>query len=217
MIILPVEAVGTGANANKVQVRMPGETSATADLPYAEVFGSMPTVGQSVLTIFDAMTRRVITGGAGTQAARKSADQNFTTATLANVTDMAIPVGASEVWAFRFNIFYRATTAADLRIAVAFPSSDTGHNYVVIGMGIGVTGQFSNPMQLQNIVTSGAGLVSVGGAGIAAGNELYAIVEGVLRNGVNAGNIQLQCSQSTADAANPSVVTAYSSYQATRM
>lgn len=65
MMILPVEEVGTGADANKVRVRIPGEDAVTADLALAEVFGAMPVVGDNVLTLIDSGVRRVVTGAPG--------------------------------------------------------------------------------------------------------------------------------------------------------
>lgn len=57
-----VAVVGSGAYAGKVKVRLPGEDIPEANLPWAPVTGTVPAVGDAVLTIVDFASRRVITG-----------------------------------------------------------------------------------------------------------------------------------------------------------
>src|SRR5215208_4651972 len=60
-----VVEIGAGADAGKVKVRLPGELTATADLPFAPVIGVVPALNARVLVLADFASRRVVSGSSG--------------------------------------------------------------------------------------------------------------------------------------------------------
>src|SRR5215207_7624788 len=57
--------IGAGADTGKVKVRLPGELTDTADLPFAPVAGAVPALADRVLVLADFASRRVVSGGSG--------------------------------------------------------------------------------------------------------------------------------------------------------
>lgn len=77
-----VVEVGAGADAGKVKVLLPGETTPTTDLPFAPVIGPTPAVNDQVVTVTDAASRRVITGEDHLLYASTTLESALTGATL---------------------------------------------------------------------------------------------------------------------------------------
>lgn len=143
----------------------------------------------------------VVTRLAARQTCRKTADQAFTTQTLANVTDLSFVVAASLDYYFKFVCAYTGGTARGIGLGVTCPASPTFLAYSVDIHGItatdGTAGLFSGSGTSSGDAVSSAATV--------AGTHI-AVVEGVLSNGANAGTLQLQARQGTgATAANANV------------
>jgi hypothetical protein len=103
--------------------------------------------------------------------------------TLGDVTGLVFAIGASETWAFEFVLAGISPTAADWKFAVTFPSSPTAVRYGVDGSNPafgadGATGTAGGVIQRESI-----------------GFEEGLCVRGLVRNGANAGNVQLQMAQ----------------------
>lgn len=122
---------------------------------------------------------------------RKSADQAFATATLANVTDLSFAVAASQDYYFKFAVMFTSTTTTSgLALAVTIPASPTAFSYAVSFTSL--TGNVAT--NIQGSAAASAGKVQTASA-TAAATAYMAIVEGILSNGVNAGTLQLQASE----------------------
>jgi hypothetical protein len=110
--------------------------------------------------------------------------------TLTDVTGLSFAVGANDIWHFRFVLRGESSTAAGWRFTLTGPAAPTA-----VWFGIGST---------QDAPSAGAGTTFTGivAAGGAAGtSQLYEVV-GLLRNGANAGTVQLQAAQNASDATN---------------
>jgi hypothetical protein len=119
----------------------------------------------------------------------KTADQNFTSTTLTNVTGMTIPVAANENWVFFFNV--GATTTSNLsgyKMTVATPASPTACSYSTSNSdAFGSGTNHSDPDDSCNSNVSWFAS-TVDGANF--------LLNGYLDNGANSGNIQLQWAES---------------------
>lgn len=116
--------------------------------------------------------------------ARSTADftKNNDTA-LANVTGLVFAVGANETWEFEFVMHGVSPAAADWKLSVTFPAAPTAVRYGL-----------DNPSNI------GASSANAGGASLlreSTGVEEMLIVRGLIRNGANAGNVQVQMAQNT--------------------
>lgn len=129
---------------------------------------------------------------------RKSADQTFTTTTLANVTDMSFAVAASQDYYFKFVVMFQSTTTTSgIGLGVTCPASPTGITYAVsiYSAAAGTAGAFQG-------VSSASGTAVLTTAAVAANTNYTATIEGILSNGANAGTLQLQARQGGGTAAN---------------
>jgi hypothetical protein len=113
--------------------------------------------------------------------------------TLSDVTGLSFSIGANETWAFTFYLYGTSTTTADMQIAVTFPASPTQVQYAV---------------HTHDASIGTAKSTRTAGAAISwnvAGVEEGWLVTGIVRNGANAGNVQLQMAQATATAVNTTI------------
>lgn len=106
--------------------------------------------------------------------------------TLGDVTGLAFAVGANETWIFEFFIHGISNAAADWKFAVTFPTTPTAVRYGV---------EISGNLGAESTATAGADVI-----GDATGVEEVVVLSGLLRNGANAGNVQLQAAQNTSNA-----------------
>jgi hypothetical protein len=127
---------------------------------------------------------------------RIASDQVLTASSTAlqNVTSMAATFPATvsgAIFSWRGCLFYDATTTADMKFAWTIPTGAT-MRWGLNALGPGGT----NPIYTS--ITGSGTAVSIGALGI--GSVLYAIFNGELTMGANAGDLQLQAAQNTSDA-----------------
>lgn len=112
--------------------------------------------------------------------------------TLADVTGLAFAVAANETWAFRFVLKGVSTTTAHWKFAVTGPSAPTavwyGHGRPS-NIGIAATDTLATEILREGITAD-------------PGTEEMIEIAGYIRNGANAGTIQLQAAQQTAQVFN---------------
>lgn len=127
-------------------------------------------------------------GGLGLDVVRKSGDQSSTTTSLANVTDLLFAVEAGQVYSFEFWVpFSTPALTTGLGLAVTCPASPglIAYEALIPIANDGTGGTFHG-----HGTASGDTILSTAVATI---NTVFlAHLRGVLRNGVNAGNLQLQ-------------------------
>jgi hypothetical protein len=108
--------------------------------------------------------------------------------TLANVTGISFAVAVNEVWAFLCLLKGLTTTTANWKLAVTVPASPTavwyGHDRPS-NIGLGATATGGTALVREGVTTS-------------PGTEEMLIISGLIRNGANAGTVQLQAAQNTA-------------------
>lgn len=108
--------------------------------------------------------------------------------TPADLPGLALPVGANEDWHFNGTLFIISSVAADIRLAVTGPSSPTAVIYQALNI--------TNPGAVATAF--GSNVVAQGIAGIVQ----VVMLCGTVRNGANAGTIQIQGAQNASDATN---------------
>jgi hypothetical protein len=142
------------------------------------------------------------------QTCRKTADQSQSTTTLANVTDMALPVTIGAEHFFEFYIpFSSSAVGTGVGFTVTVPTLNAG-GYIAAQTEVG--GRVANTAvdtadaltnKPHTSFTTASGNNAASSEGVAVINTVYiARVHGVLSNPSAAGNIQLQWKSSTAAA-----------------
>lgn len=115
-------------------------------------------------------------GGSTEFSGYLTTSQPTTSATAVNVTDMAFPVAADEIWAFQFFLVLGVSAAGgNIKFALDVPAG-------VLSIGAQVRGSSSNA-----VISADATLTG----GVMSTSSGSAIISGILRNGVNAGTLQL--------------------------
>lgn len=117
---------------------------------------------------------------------------NFTknaNTTLGDVTGLAFTVGANEVWAFQFVMRGITAAAAGAKFTLTGPSAPTA---VWFGCD-----DNHGVATASSVAAFGSAVVQTG-----AGADKTWVVSGLLRNGANAGTVQLQMAQTTSDPTN---------------
>ena len=143
---------------------------------------------------YDGLSWVSLTGGGGgggsnvTTIIKTSSETVNNSTTLQNDDTLKFPVGASEVWTFRFVLQATSSTVADLKFAVTAPTgavcevsyldTETAESNAQYGCGATIT----------NITGNGT-------------DDVYEIT-GTVTNGTTAGDVQLQWAQNTAEATN---------------
>jgi hypothetical protein len=124
------------------------------------------------------------------QTVRKTADQTFTTQTLANVTDMVFALLANVDYAFKFWVPYTAGAARGIGIGVTLPASAT-----IFGGGT-IYGQANTDGTAAawhgTLTSSGDAVVNTPTAGATSS---FAMIQGIVSVAGTAGNMQLQARQ----------------------
>ena len=123
---------------------------------------------------------------------RKATNENLTTSTtLQNDDELLIAIGANEVWAFMFVIFYTATDSTpDIKCAVTFPAGAT----CFYGLPVNV-GQFTDDtVSFFDVQTTSGNII---GNMAATANTKAMTIVGNISNGATSGNLQLQWAEVT--------------------
>lgn len=123
---------------------------------------------------------------------------------LSDVTALSFAVAASEVWAFRVAMRAASAAAADWRFRFTGPAAPTSVWY-------GCTHTDGT-----NPAAAAAFSTDIFNTGFGATIWNLVTLEGLLRNGANAGTVQFQAAQWTSDVSN-SVITAGAYIQAWRV
>lgn len=184
-------SVGT-ADSTTTLILAPSDTDTSATLSGNLNTGAQPITGEKTFSSAIVASAGVKFPSTNTLAnliyARSSSDftKNNNT-TLGDVTGLSFAVGASEVWTFRFSLKAISAGAADFKFALTGPSAPTAVIYGVINANASIS--TSAASAFATAISTGSG-----------GSEEWVIVEGTLRNGANAGTVQLQFAQNTLNA-----------------
>ena len=120
---------------------------------------------------------------------RKTADQSVSSSTtLVDDSDLVLPVGASEVWYFRFFLVYTAAAAGDLKYGFTFPTSGDLRLSVIAADS---TGSITITQLSTTTSPSSTGTLS------GATSYLTVPIEGVFVNSSTGGDLTLQWAQVT--------------------
>lgn len=117
-------------------------------------------------------------------AVRKSADETDSTGTVQNDDSLLLALATNEVWQFRFNLLVVSAATTDFAMRLTFPSGS-----------ISALLYAANAAALQgNDISSTTSPTATTTLQTANTVSNHVICEGVMSNGGNAGNLQLQWS-----------------------
>lgn len=120
----------------------------------------------------------------------KTGDESLANSTtLQNDAELLLPLLAGEAWEFTFTIIYFAQTTPDIKFSLVTPALST--------IFWGVLGYATDLTAMANAFYGSGQVIAMGGRG----GYSIAVLKGVVANGVNAGNLQLQWAQNVSDAA----------------
>ncbi len=123
---------------------------------------------------------------------RKTADETVNNSNvLQNDDELLFAVGVNEIWEFTIYIIYNSGATPDFQHNLTGPAASTIYQH-----GTGLT-----PAAAASIVVSASNWLGFGSA------VLGLVIKGIIVNGANAGNLQLQWAQNTADASDTKVLT----------
>lgn len=147
------------------------------------------TVGTNTTQIATTAFVLANAGSGGPTYVHPTSDQAITsTTTLTDATNLALAVAANTYYGFRFVVKIRVATASTgIKVSVTVPSSPTQFSALVSLAGSGTT-----PFSGGNIATSGTAVVQ---ATNGSNEDVTVVVDGILNNGANSGNIQFQFAQ----------------------
>jgi hypothetical protein len=130
---------------------------------------------------------------------RKTSDESLAANTTLQTDDeLFVSVGASKVYMIRAILIYEAVQASGgIKFAFSFPSLAT-MTWGQIAAVNGTAGQTNTTTLAFGSATSGTSNFAAGGNG--AGNQMLAVIEGVLATSTNAGLLQLLWAQQTSNA-----------------
>lgn len=161
--------------------------------------------GSAVTTSLDYRVDALESAGSGTTHVfvRKTADESDTAGTLQNDDHLFIPLAASEVWVFECVLFVSTgAEAADIRSAFTVPTGAT-LRWGIVAAESGATNPVGAAATFQSINVSG----TAASHNVDAALVQVATLKGIVVNGANAGNLQLQWSQVIANATATTVLT----------
>lgn len=174
------------ADSTTAGIVLTGEPYASTTLQGVVSIGAQTLAG--VKTFSGAPVFQALPTGLGMPVFARLAS-NFTknnSVTLADVTALSFTVAANETWAFEVVVFGVSTVAADWKFDFTGPAAPTA-------VFVGVTGSMDLP------TTSAVNAFSSAFVAGAGGVQEQLIIRGLLRNGANAGTVQLQAAQNTLD------------------
>jgi len=137
----------------------------------------------------------------GPKRVRKTANQSVTNSTaLVNDTHLKFALLANEVWLFEALLFVGGPTAGDIKVAFTVPA---GATLSWGGVGLDLAAAANTAVQVLNAQTASGGAWGLGLQGV--GTTVSIKLWGTVVNGANAGDLQMQWAQNTADAAGTTV------------
>jgi len=107
--------------------------------------------------------------------------------TFADATGLAFAVGANETWVATYTLFFVSAVTPDIKFTLTGPAAPTAVTFGLVANG-DITGRstaFASPVAVSTNGTDSTSHLSM-----------------ILRNGANAGTVQLQMAQNSADASN---------------
>lgn len=132
-------------------------------------------------------------GGLTVTQVYKSADEVVNNSSaLQNDNLLLFAIAASEVWNFETHIFWDGATNSDAKFAFTVPAAATIR--IWHGQGTDASGGANS----QDTTYTGSGTVCGDHTGQGVGTIRHMSVSGYVINGANAGNVQLQWAQVTA-------------------
>lgn len=138
------------------------------------------------------------TGGIIPKFVRKTADETVNNSAVFQDDDaLLLAVGASEVWWFEANIYFDSGTTPDFKVQWTAPVGATVY--------VSETG-FDAASAAYNDATVSAASASRTHTGTGAGTVRHTRQKGIIANGVNAGNLQLQWAQNTQNSSDTKVL-----------
>lgn len=148
------------------------------------------------------------TGIGSTKIARVTADVTKNASTVfGDVTGLSFAIAANETWAFEVRLKQIGTSVANAKYTFTGPAAPTG---VMFGVMSGITPTVSNN---QAAVAFGTAVdANLPGT---SNTEILIMISGCVRNGANAGTVQLQFAQLASEASNL-IIRAESFLEATR-
>ena len=133
----------------------------------------------------------ILTGLSGIEVIRKTADQTVNNSTtLVNDTHLLAALATNERVYFRAHCRYMSHATADIKFTITVPSGATAAFATTDGTGA----RESDAAEIRNF--DGAGVTT----------EMAVELFGFVANGANAGNLQFQWAQNTADASDTKVL-----------
>ena len=129
---------------------------------------------------------------------RKTADETISgTSTLQDDDHLVFAIDANEIWIVKYVLFYAGTSASasasDLKINWTLPSGATGHG----GSYRPQTGTTSTTSTTVGVFSSQAGFTTDLTAGTVTTTQISFVIDAIIVNGVNPGNVQLQWAPNT--------------------
>lgn len=136
-------------------------------------------------------------------AARKSTDQSWTSSTtLAQISELTVPVEANRSYLIRWHLFVSGDAAGDIQLQLDVPAGSSATGGALGGMGQGTTSLVNADQH--GLLTPGTSVV-YGTAGQNQPNMI--VVSAIVRTGSTAGVAGLLAAQNAANAV-PTVVRA---------
>ena len=189
------------ADTTTTGIIIPGEPYAGTGVPGVWGMGAqtMPTGVKTIPTAPVLSAGATFTSGAtiiDVAVARQTADvTKNANVTVANLTGLSFAIGASQTWFWQASLFGNSNAAADYRFSVTGPAAPTAVWYGFLTA--------NDPFATSGAANAFATEVLASSTG---GNELI-LASGTIRNGANAGTVQLQFAQGTSNASDSKIFT----------
>jgi hypothetical protein len=191
----PIRIVGGGLSSTELLLYSPKPPGAADEDRSGLVSATTQTIG-GAKTLTDALTLDAGFAspplGVPTYSRCDTTLTKNASTTLEDVSGLAFSVGASEVWAFQFYLYGRSSSTANFKFTLTGPSSPTAVRFGGL-----------NPAAAGGVTSGDAfgDVIALWGIGAAPSVDQGAIIHGLLRNGANAGTVQLQFAQNSSQAA----------------
>lgn len=131
---------------------------------------------------------------------RKSSDEVVNNSNvLQNDDELVLAIAANKTWYFRFVLNFLSGTTPNIKFAITVPTGAT------LRAQMRYWHETQVAYAVAYLLTSGSSAQATGRGVTDGSSNCYVVIEGTVANGANAGNIQLQWAQSTADASNTTV------------